>query len=205
MTANSVNIQGVPDKGELGLVPTSVQWRPATSSDLTDMAKLEVDLFPTDAWSNEIFRQELDLVPEARSYWIGREIPRDPLAALEGDGSGLLVGYAGISFIGPDSEIMTFAIARSHQGQGLGTEFLKKLVNLARVRDCTRMLLEVRADNDAALALYTKVGFVEGERRKRYYQDGVDAILMSKDLGYEDHHGLKSNDRNSVVGLDEDD
>ncbi|MFZ1362869.1 MAG: ribosomal protein S18-alanine N-acetyltransferase [Candidatus Nanopelagicales bacterium] len=198
MTPNTSSSQAGQDEGELGSAPTAIQWRPATSSDLEDMAKLEADLFPVDAWSIEVFQQEFDLVPETRSYWVGREVPRDPLDALDHDGSGPLVGYAGISFLGPESEIMTFAITRSHQGQGLGTQFLKKLVNLARVHECKQMFLEVRADNNAAFALYNRAGFIEGERRKRYYNDGVDAILMSKDLGYEDHHGLKSTDQNSA-------
>jgi ribosomal protein S18 acetylase RimI-like enzyme len=30
--------------------------------------------------------------------------------------------------------------------------------------------------------LYTKVGFVQVGCRKRYYADGVDALLLAKDL-----------------------
>lgn len=197
MTDSDLSSRTGKVKGELGSDPNAIQWRPAITSDLDDMVALEAELFPADAWTPEIFRQEFDLVPETRSYWVGREVPRDPLEALESDGTGTLVGYAGISFLGPDSEIMTFAIASSHQGQGLGTQFLKKLVNLARVHECKHMFLEVRADNAGAIALYTQADFVEGERRKGYYKDGVDAILMSKDLEYKDHHGLKSNGQES--------
>ena len=40
------------------------------------------------------------------------------------------------------------------------------------------MLLEVRADNRGALAFYAEHGFVEIDRRLRYYRDGTDAVVM---------------------------
>ena len=45
------------------------------------------------------------------------------------------------------------------------------------------MLLEVRVDNDPALALYQRFGFERMGLRKRYYQpEGIDAYTMSLDL-----------------------
>ena len=49
------------------------------------------------------------------------------------------------------------------------------------------MLLEVSAENAAALSLYRKLGFVEVGRRKAYYthDDGTrtTALVMRRDLG----------------------
>ncbi|MCS6997720.1 MAG: GNAT family N-acetyltransferase, partial [Casimicrobiaceae bacterium] len=42
--------------------------------------------------------------------------------------------------------------------------------------------LEVRVNNLAAQSLYRKFGFVEVGRRKRFYRDGEDALLMTKPL-----------------------
>ena len=39
-------------------------------------------------------------------------------------------------------------------------------------------LLEVAATNDAALRLYAAEGFTEIDRRRRYYRDGADAVVM---------------------------
>ena len=45
------------------------------------------------------------------------------------------------------------------------------------------MLLEVRVDNEPALALYQRFGFERMGLRKRYYQpEGIDAYTMSLDL-----------------------
>ena len=44
-------------------------------------------------------------------------------------------------------------------------------------------MLEVRADNAAALALYEQAGFATISLRRRYYQPGdIDAVIMRKDL-----------------------
>ena len=48
---------------------------------------------------------------------------------------------------------------------------------------CVLVTLEVRGGNDAAMALYHKLGFREVGRRKGYYaKGGEDAVLMDLDL-----------------------
>jgi ribosomal-protein-alanine N-acetyltransferase len=44
------------------------------------------------------------------------------------------------------------------------------------------VLLEVRADNPRAQALYRRFGFVHIHTRRRYYRDGVDALIMQLPL-----------------------
>lgn len=45
-----------------------------------------------------------------------------------------------------------------------------------------KILLEVSVENEAALALYQDLRFEVVGRRKAYYSDGTDAILMTKSL-----------------------
>ena len=45
------------------------------------------------------------------------------------------------------------------------------------------MLLEVRADNPRAQQLYHRYGFEQIHVRRRYYRDGVDALIMRLRLG----------------------
>ena len=42
-----------------------------------------------------------------------------------------------------------------------------------------RLLLEVREDNAGALAFYAARGFVEIDRRPRYYRDGATAVVLA--------------------------
>ncbi|NVN31455.1 ribosomal-protein-alanine acetyltransferase, partial [Endobacter medicaginis] len=41
-----------------------------------------------------------------------------------------------------------------------------------------RLFIEVAAGNGPAIALYRGCGFVEVGRRRRYYPDGDDALVM---------------------------
>jgi len=83
-----------------------------------------------------------------------------------------------------EAEIFRLTIAPTHRRQGLASALLvHALARLAGqgIRTCH---LEVRAANQAAIALYRQLGFNEQGRRPGYYTDpaaGVDdAIIMSK-------------------------
>lgn len=60
--------------------------------------------------------------------------------------------------------------------RGHARRLLEKLATLTP--GVVRGELEVRASNEAAIALYERHGFVREGRRKAYYRDGEDAVLM---------------------------
>jgi ribosomal-protein-alanine N-acetyltransferase len=93
-----------------------------------------------------------------------------------------IVGYAGLWFNPPQADVQTLAVAPAAQGTGLGRRLLSHLVDGARERGCEQLHLEVRADNDAAIGLYRRSGFVLLRRRERYYPDFSDALVMGLDL-----------------------
>ena len=92
-------------------------------------------------------------------------------------------GYAGFWYDGEDAELMTIGVGKAYQRQGIAAALLQVLVDEAKRQGASRMLLEVRVDNDPALALYQRFGFERMGLRKRYYQpEGIDAYTMSLDL-----------------------
>ena len=97
--------------------------------------------------------------------------------AAERDGAKSLAGYAGLSVNGPDADIMTIAVAPSEQGNGLGVRLLEAMLDTARERGAAQLLLEVRADNEAAQRLYARRGFEQIARRRGYYGD-TDGLIM---------------------------
>ena len=141
--------------------------RPLTRADLPDLERLERELFEAGAWSRAALTEELD-GPDR--WYIGSQDVA----------SGALVGYAGLWFDGVDAQVMTLGTACGHQGRGVGAVLLAALLERAREVGAAHVYLEVRVDNDAALRLYERAGFVRMGRRRRYYQpEDIDAWTMS--------------------------
>ena len=139
--------------------------------DVEAVHALETVLFP-DPWSVETFWSELAHVPETRHY----------VVADAADGE--VVGYAGLVATGHQADVQTLGVRADHQGRGLGGELLRALVAEARRRGAGELLLEVRAENVAAQALYARHGFERiGVRRGYYRPGGTDALVLRLRLG----------------------
>lgn len=67
---------------------------------------------------------------------------------------------------------------RSGRGQNLVQHFEQRALALG----AHRVFLEVRADNSAAIHLYTKLHYKQTAERPSYYADGQDALVMRKEL-----------------------
>ena len=135
---------------------------------LPAVLELERLLFPADPWSSEQFWQEL---AQPTRYYIG---------AFHGD---RLVGYAGAFINAPDGDVQTVGVAPDAQGRGIGRTLVVDLLECMGHRGVRHAMLEVRADNDAAISLYGRLGFTPISRRPRYYPDGGDAVIMRAQIG----------------------
>jgi ribosomal-protein-alanine N-acetyltransferase len=81
-----------------------------------------------------------------------------------------------------EAEILTLAVAPAARRQGHGGALLAAAMAQAAARGAASMFLDVAADNAAARALYAAAGFAEVGRRRRYYADGADALVLRRDL-----------------------
>ncbi|MEL6506795.1 MAG: N-acetyltransferase [Pseudomonadota bacterium] len=91
-------------------------------------------------------------------------------------------GFAVWRRIGDEGEILSFGVAPPGRQQGLGRFMLTGIENTARTKGLCRMVLDVDSENRAALALYRGAGYHEVARRKHYYKDGSDALVMARAL-----------------------
>ncbi|MEM6253008.1 MAG: ribosomal protein S18-alanine N-acetyltransferase [Cyanobacteria bacterium P01_D01_bin.156] len=89
-----------------------------------------------------------------------------------------VIGLGCLWAILDEAHITTLAIHPDYHRQRLGQRLLIQLLRLAQQRTLTHATLEVRATNSKALALYEKFGFRMAGRRKRYYSDGEDALIL---------------------------
>ena len=149
-----------------------VTLRPLRWWDVEAVQALDAALFGPTAWTAAAFWSELAAGP-TRWYVVAELVGPDGTAAL--------AGYAGLLVPGPDADVQTLAVAPAARGRGVGTRLLRALTAHAARSGATSLLLEVRADNAAAIALYTKEGFERISVRRRYYQPGdVDAWIMRR-------------------------
>lgn len=150
----------------------SFKLRGLTADDLPAVLCLEHDLFPEDAWSEEMLCGELDDQPRTRHYVVAEETSGEP---------GELIGYAGLAAAGGQGDVQTIGVRADRRGRGVGAALLTELLEEARRRHCEAVFLEVRADNEQARALYERFGFRQVGVRKHYYQpSGTDAIVMCR-------------------------
>ncbi|WP_228387193.1 ribosomal protein S18-alanine N-acetyltransferase [Ornithinicoccus halotolerans] len=156
--------------GQAAVGVRELRWQ-----DLPDVVSLERDLFPGDAWSEASWWAELAARPR-----------RDYVVLQEQDHTGQerrLIGYGGLDLGGEVADVMTVAVDPRCQGRGLGGLLLAELERRAARGGARWLVLEVRADNAAATALYRSRGFVPVRTRARYYPDGADALVMRLEVG----------------------
>jgi ribosomal-protein-alanine N-acetyltransferase len=141
-----------------------------TPADAQRCAELEAQLFDgDDPWPAAAFNREL---ASAHNHYVGARVGET------------LVGYAGISRLGRtppfEYEVHTIGVDPAYQGQGIGRRLLGELLAFA---DGGVVYLEVRTDNEAAIALYHSEGFTQIGLRRRYYRvSGADAYTMRREV-----------------------
>jgi ribosomal-protein-alanine N-acetyltransferase len=144
-----------------------VRLRPAVPGDAPAIADLEALLFGPDAWSEAAVLGEIE-GPGRRAV----------VAVEEGD----VVGYAVTMCPADVVDLQRIGVRADRQRRGVAGALLDEVLEPAAAGGADRVLLEVSADNRAALAFYAAAGFVEIDRRRRYYRDGSDAVVMRRSL-----------------------
>ena len=143
----------------------NVQITPATNEHLPQLTALEQICFPADPWSGALFQAALDN-------------PAVAILLAQGE-DGALLGYAVLSTVLDEGNLDNIAVAPEARRRGVADALLDVLTGFGR-EHLTTLMLEVRASNVAAIALYKKHGFAAVGQRKNYYDaPREDAILMT--------------------------
>lgn len=90
-----------------------------------------------------------------------------------------VVGYAGIWKPIDEAHITNIVTKKEKRGMNVGTTMLKELIKIAKQESLKDITLEVNVNNEAAINLYKKYNFIECGRRKKYYNNTDDAIIMT--------------------------
>ncbi len=89
-------------------------------------------------------------------------------------------GFLLLRIVLDEAEIIT--IGSVVRRQGIASALLAQSIAAARAGGATKLHLEVAEDNTAARALYTKFGFTLAGRRRAYYPNGANALILTLDL-----------------------
>lgn len=92
----------------------------------------------------------------------------------------IVMGFAGLWFNFDEAHVMNIAIKNEFRRNSLGTKLLEFLIYVAKKENKQCITLEVREDNIPAINLYKKMDFIEVGRRKKYYDNRYDAIIMTR-------------------------
>lgn len=123
--------------------------------------------------------QRIHVFPWTRGHFVDSLVSGYRAQVLRLDGC--LAGYAIVMMTPDDAQLLDIGIDLPWQRQGWGAYFLHHLLIEAQASAVPRMLLEVRASNQAALALYGRCGFTQIGVRRHYYSGAAgreDALVL---------------------------
>ena len=90
-------------------------------------------------------------------------------------------GFIVYRAIAPEAELITIGVHPDARRSGIAATMIELMVRDLAARGVKKVFLEVAENNHPARALYERHGFTVVGRRPKYY-DGIDAILMARDL-----------------------
>ena len=134
-----------------------------TIADLEEVLAIENESF-SHPWNMDHFLDEL------------KSTHAFPLLAIDPEES--IIGYICPSLLLDEGHILNLAVHRNFRGQGVGQLLVERVLNDCRGGGASTVSLEVRHSNKAAIGLYQQLGFVETGRRRNYYDNREDAMLM---------------------------
>lgn len=154
--------------------PAAVTIRTAQPDDLDALVALEEAAFASDRAERRAIRHAI------------RSASMTLLVALADDGGGaaILVGAATLERRrnSRSARLSSIAVSPARAGSGLGTVLLDAAEADMRAHGCTRLRLEVRADNGAGIRLYERRGYARFAVVPDYYEDGMEAWRYEKVL-----------------------
>ena len=146
-----------------------------TEHDLLEVVEIE-EVCGLSPWGWDAYHKELQS-PEDVIMFVARKAFLAPGATDK-----LLAGFIVARLIADELHVNNVAVRPDWRRIGIGTKLLVAVLAWGRQK-ATLALLEVRAGNSPAQALYRRCGFEVTDHRRRYYRAPLeDALIMSVSL-----------------------
>lgn len=152
---------------------------PMQECDLDEVLELEQASF-TEPWTRKMFLGEL----RGNAFATNVVARAGDAAGGVGLSSGMLLGYVMFWVVFEELHMMNLAIRPEARRRGIGRRLVRHALSVGELRGARTALLEVRASNAAAIALYQDLGFVKKDVRRGYYDHPrEDAVIMVLEKG----------------------
>ena len=81
-----------------------------------------------------------------------------------------------------EADLEGIVTLKEHKNKGYAKALIEHLITFLKEKKVEKLFLEVREGNLSAINLYKKVGFNQISIRKKYYQNGENALIMVKEI-----------------------
>lgn len=143
-----------------------VEIRPMTEDDLDRVCDIEGRTFPS---------------PWRRSFFVADMERPGSLCIVADAGESGVLGYL-VAWHWDEVHVANVAVDSPWRRRGIGKRLMSTVIRWAAERGASSIYLEVRASNEAAQRFYAGLGFVQTYRRKGYYENAEDAIVMEREV-----------------------
>ncbi len=134
----------------------------ATESDFDSIFRLQKECLVEEFWNENMLKEDFD----KSNYLVYKQDDR-------------VVAYISFRILFDEAELFQICVTESFKRHGIGSKLLGKMIEYCEENDVNRIFLEVREDNESAIALYKKFGFKHLTIRRNYYHNKT-ALLMER-------------------------
>ena len=85
-----------------------------------------------------------------------------------------ICGCVGVNIVFDEADITNIAVLEEYRGRKIAEKLLLELIEQLKLRNVTKLHLEVRESNLSAINLYKKMNFNEISIRKNYYKNPIE-------------------------------
>ena len=139
---------------------------PLSKENLEDVCEIEKQSLST-AWGKKEMEKELE--NKNAVYFCAKKDEKT-------------VGFIGMWNIAGEGNITNVAVHPDFRRNKIGELLVNEMISYSKSSNIAFLTLEVNENNKNAYSLYKKCGFYEIGRRKKYYSNKFDAILMQFDI-----------------------
>jgi ribosomal-protein-alanine N-acetyltransferase len=156
------------DESPVAAPAPRISLRAAQPGDVRFLAEAESLCFP-DPWPAQ--------------YFVSEMLAGGRFQRVMTDASGRLVAYLFTAWQYLDLHVLKVATLPGFRRLGLARRLMEVAEQHCAESGGETITLEVRPSNDDAIALYEALGYKRIGRRPRYYANGEDALVMTKQIG----------------------